>query len=476
MTRTASDPCVGPTQSTLMNPSRSIASLLNPVRAHVGPDDVFEGSLFAPIRSPFQTDSDKITFSEGFRALADKTQVHDRTYAGGAFRNRLTHSMEVGCVGRSLGVGVGARMLNLLALHAPANGDAVWRVDPDNLGHIVAAACMAHDIGNPPFGHDGEDTIAAFFTDADSGREACKRAGTTVARELRQHEGNAQGFRMITRSMGWRGEVGLNLTAATLAAFGKYPHAIRSGTKKYGVHAADLPTMERVASSTGMLADGKGGWIRHPLAWLMEAADDICYLTVDLEDAAHLGIVSFDVVLDLFAPIVGPAVIDAARRIEDRGGALQFLRSQVVKGLIASCVEVYASVAGAIENGTLGKNAYGSGLVAHGRHGAAIANIRRFSKAEIYESKIVQDSRQRYRLAMHTALDRLTQDMLGWLDTRRPDERLTADDTESTTLARLPKAVLGVRIPSDPAQAFPWLLDQVTLLSDADVLRLADAS
>lgn len=457
----------------MTHPNRSIASLLNPVRAHVGPDDVSEGTLFAPVRSPFQTDSDKITFSEGFRALADKTQVHDRTHAGGAFRNRLTHSMEVGCVGRSLGVGVGARMLNLLALNAPAEGDAVWRVDPDNLGHIVAAACMAHDIGNPPFGHDGEDTISGFFANTDTGREACKQAGTTVARELRQHEGNAQGFRMITRSMGWRGDVGLNLTAATLAAFGKYPHAIRSGTKKYGVHAADLATMERVATSTGMATDGKGGWIRHPLAWLMEAADDICYLTVDLEDAAHLGIVRFDVVLDLFAPIVGPTIIAAARRIDDRGAALQYLRSQVVKALIASCVEVYVSVAAGIENGTLGKNAHGSGLVSHARHGEAIAKIRAFSKAEIYESAHVQESRQRYRVAMKTALDRLTQDLITWLATRRPDEHLSADDTDSPILARLPKAVLGVRIPHDPAAAFPWLLDQVTLLSDADVLRLA---
>jgi len=453
--------------------TRSIASLLNPSRMHMGGDDPTGGDLFAPVRSPFETDGDKITFSEGFRALADKTQVHDRTHAGGAFRNRLTHSMEVSRVGRSLGVGVGSRMLNLLALHAPANGDAIWRVDPSDLGHIVAAACMAHDMGNPPFGHDGEDTISAFFRTTDTGREACKRAGSTVARELRQHEGNAQGFRMITRSMGWREGAGLNLTAATLAAFGKYPYALRAGTKKYGIHAADLPTMARVAEATGMAPDGKGGWIRHPLAWLMEAADDICYLTVDLEDAAHLGIVSFETVLDLFGPIVGPAAIDQARKIGDRASALQFLRSHVVKALIASCVEIYATVAGGIEHGTLGKNAHGSGLVAHGRHAASVAKIRAFSKTSIYGSAVVQESRQQYRIALNTALERLTGDLIAWLDTRRPDEWLAADDSEAPFLARLPKAVLGARIPHAPNEAFPWLLDQVTLLSDADVLRLA---
>ena len=261
--------------------------------------------------------------------------------------------------------------------------------------------------------------------------------------------------------------------AATLAAFGKYPYALRAGQKKYGIHATDLPTMARVAHETGMAPDGKGGWIRHPLAWLMEAADDICYLTVDLEDAAHLGIIPFETVLDLFGPIVGAGIINVARRIEDRGAAIQHLRSQVVKALIASCVEIYPSIAEGIDLGTQGKGPHGSGLVALGRHGEAIASIRKLSSAQIYGAPSIQESRQRYRAALGCALDRLTQDLMVWLDTRRPDERLTVQDHEVPILARLPKAVLGARVPHDPAQAFPWLLDQVTLLSDADVLRLA---
>lgn len=453
--------------------TRSIASLINPTRAHQDAGEPASGALSAPVRSPFETDGDKIVFSEGYRALADKTQVHDRTYAGGVFRNRLTHSMEVSRVGRSLGVGVGARMLHLFALHAPAAGDAFWRVDSTDIGHIVAAACMAHDLGNPPFGHDGEDTISAFFAEHDLGKEACKRAGKTVARELRQHEGNAQGFRMITRSMGWRDGIGLNLTAATLAAFGKYPHAVRSGVKKYGVHAADLPTMERVAEQTGMAPDGKGGWIRHPLAWLMEAADDICYLTVDLEDAAQLGLVDFEDVLELFAPIVGLPAIDTARSLGDRIAALAFLRSQVVKALITSCVAIYPEIAAKIENGALKAGPYGKGLVASGQHGQALAAIRDYSRKAIYRADSVQECRAGYRAAFETALARLTEDLIGWLDSRRPDERLVRGDADARWLAALPKAVMGVRVPHDPAEAFPWLLDQVTLLSDADILRLA---
>lgn len=453
--------------------SRSIATLINPTRAHQDAGDPTGGALFAPVRSPFETDGDKIVFSEGYRALADKTQVHDRTHAGGVFRNRLTHSMEVSRVGRSLGVGVGARMLNLFALHAPAAGDAFWRVDSTDIGHIVAAACMAHDLGNPPFGHEGEDTISAFFTNHELGVEACKRAGKTVARELRQHEGNAQGFRMITRTMGWRDGIGLNLTAATLAAFGKYPHAVRAGVKKYGVHAADLPTMARVAEATGMAPDGKGGWIRHPLAWLMEAADDICYLTVDLEDAAQMGLVEFEEVLDLFAPIVGPQAIDTAVGLGDRTCALTYLRSQVVKALITSCVKIYPEIAAKIENGSLKAGPHGKGLVQSGDHGAALAKIRAYSKESIYQADSVQESRKAYSTAFETALARLTDDMLRWLDNRRPDERLIRGDTDAPWLAKLPKAVMGVRVPSDASEAFPWLIDQVTLLSDADILKLA---
>jgi dGTPase len=416
-------------------------------------------------------DLDKIVFSEGLRALADKTQVHDRTGGTGVFRNRLTHSLEVSRVGRSLGVGVGAKMLNLLALTAPAMGDTFWRVNPEDIGNIVSAACLAHDVGNPPFGHDGEDAIGNFFSKTPVGIEACKRTGKTVARELCAHEGNAQGFRMITRSMGWRPGAGLNLTVATLAAFGKYPYSIRN-EKKYGVHNADLETMAHVAKATGMRPDGKGGWIRHPLAWLMEAADDICYLTVDLEDAAHLGILSFDDIVDHFRDLLDTQTIDEARNISDRAIALKFLRSQVVKTLIIACVDVYPSIADKIEAGTLDKT-NGGGLVGHSRHGKAMNKIRAFSAKNIYQSPAIQESRGTYAQKMGVALERLSSDLMVWLDTRSPSEVLLATDTKAGSLTKLAAAVVGVPVPSEAKEAFPWLLDQITLMSDADILSLA---
>lgn len=451
---------------------RTIPSLLNPKRLSEDSDSGLD-TLIRPMRSPFEMDGDKIVFSEGYRALADKTQVHDRTAATGTFRNRLTHSMEVSRVGRSLGVGVGTKMLNLLSLKTSSMGDAFWRVDPSDIGHIVAAACMAHDLGNPPFGHEGEDEISAFFSTTDVGREACKRTGKIVARELQNHEGNAQGFRMITRTMGWRPGVGLNLTVATLAAFGKYPYPIR-GEKKYGVLHADMPTMEKVAQATNMRPDGKGGWIRHPLAWLMEAADDICYLTVDLEDAAHIGLIDFNTVLLHFRNVLDGSVIDEARQMTDRNHALKFLRSRMVKTLINACVDVYVNIAEDMETGALDKQ-YGGGLLGHGRHGKAMAEIRTFSRNHIYKSDELQAARAEYRGLFSKALDRLSTELLTWLDTRRPGEVLTRGDTQATFLTKLACAQVGAIIPQTAEHAFPWLIDQITLMSDAEILEIANS-
>ncbi len=308
---------------------RTLSQLLSPRRlatAHFNDDVLFDGQH----RSAFETDGDKIGFTEGFRALADKTQVHDRVERSGNHRNRLTHSIEVSRVGRSLGVALGARMISYYALNAAPAGDTYWRIDPADIGHVVASACMAHDLGNPPFGHDGEDAIAEFFQSTITGQRAVALAGPDVGSELCLHEGNAQGFRMITRSMGWRQQGGLNLTAATLGAFGKYPFALKPGAKKYGVHHADMETMEFVALATGMERDGDG-WIRHPLAWFMEAADDICYLTVDLEDAAWIGMIEIDTLCDLYRPIIGDDEIRRGRRMDDTPRMIQYFRSRMIK-------------------------------------------------------------------------------------------------------------------------------------------------
>jgi dGTPase len=452
---------------------RTIGSIVSPARPHRDDDSAYEiAHLLAEQRSPFETDGDKITFSEGFRALADKTQVHDRTGIDGMFRNRLTHSMEVSRVGRSLGVAVGARMIAYYGFHAAPSGEAFWRVDPSDVGHIVAAACMAHDIGNPPFGHEGEDEISKFYRDQKIGQKICSMVNTDVAQELCLHEGNAQGFRMITRTMGWRESRGLNLTSATLAAFGKYPFPLRPGEKKYGIHAADIGTMEQVAQNTGMQKDPRGGWKRHPLAYLLEAADDICYLTVDLEDAAQVGLVSFDELLDNFAHVLSKEEIDTAWAMPNRSHAMKFLRSKMVKTLIKACVEVYPSIAAAIEDDNLCKSTHGGGVLGHGRFGEAMEKIRTFSHHEIYKAPALKQTRSGYRKVVINALSALNIDLIEWME-NYGDKTLKWNDGYAGTLSRLPSARIGTKISTDPSLALPWLLDEVTLMTDSQVLDLS---
>ena len=446
--------------------TRTLTQLLSKRRiatAHFAEDDI-DGQH----RCAYETDGDKIVYTEGFRALADKTQVHDRIESTGNHRNRLTHSMEVSRVGRSLGVALGARMISYYGLNATPAGEAFWRVDPTEIGHIVAAACLAHDIGNPPFGHDGEDAIADFFRSTATGQRAASMAGPEVGAELAMHEGNAQGFRMITRAMGWRHQGGLNLTAATLGAFGKYPFPLESGAKKYGVHRADMDTMEFVAQSTGMRRSG-AGWVRHPLAWLMEAADDICYLTVDLEDAAWMGMIDIEELCTLYQPIIGEEEIRRGRKMEDQPRMIQYMRSRMIKALINGCVEIYKPLAREIDEGTLGSTAAGSGLIAHTRHAEALNAIRIFSRDRIYRSQKTREARAGFRTAMFDALQHLVQEMFMHLED--PEQR-QADPARTPILARLPHARLSAQIPSRPEKAFPWLLDQVTLMSDAQMIDL----
>lgn len=419
-------------------------------------------------RSAFEVDGDKISFSEGLRALADKTQVHDRVEIQGTHRNRLTHSLEVSRVGRSLGVSLGARMLHYYGLHAAPAGDAYWDVNPADIGHIVAAACLAHDLGNPPFGHDGEDAISDFFRSGPLAGRIHRMVSPRIAQQLGLHEGNAQGFRMISRTLGWRNAGGLNLTAATLAAFGKYPFPLREGSKKYGLHDADLETMAGVAAATGMIADPKGGWLRHPLASLMEAADDISYLTVDLEDAVLLGLVDVQEIFGLMRPIVGEETFALALGLDNTSRAIQLMRSRMIRSLIAGCVEIYVDIAEALDRGTLGKGSHGSGIVSHTRHAEALEKIRSFSKTRIYKSQATQAMRAVYRSAMGSALEALSSELLEVIE-----KGGVVDPARQTELASLPGARFTDRVPSDPDQAFPWLLDNVTLLSDRQVLDIS---
>jgi len=235
------------------------------------------------VRSPFECDVDRVIFSGAFRRLAGKTQVHP--FSGNDhIHNRLTHSLEVARVGRSLGKSVGKRL-----------GDKLPKgISAFDLGAIVQAACMAHDLGNPPFGHAGESAMEQWFQSL--GSRYLEHLSPDYRRDVTLFDGNAQGFRMITQTENYLWDGGLRLTYPTLGAFLKYPWTSREAGSdhKFGAFLTEEPILDKVAIKLGLVRDQKQNrWCRHPLAFLAEAADDICYSVIDLEDAVALGVYSY---------------------------------------------------------------------------------------------------------------------------------------------------------------------------------------
>ncbi len=294
-------------------------------------------------RSGFQRDSDRIIFSSAFRRLQDKTQVFPLAENDFA-RTRLTHSLEVASVGRSLGTRVGAaicerRPQETAGLHA------------SDFGAIVHAAALGHDLGNPPFGHSGEDAIQHWFA-SDSPHARVAREGLSAAEtaDIARYEGNAQGFRILTRLQMPDQNGGLQLTCATLGAFTKYPRAsVRDETahegasvKKFGWFQSERGHFAEVAQHCGLLARGPECWARHPLAFLVEAADDICYRLVDFEDGARLGYLSYEQVRDAFFEILPPA--KRSRTLDgmsSRKAAIEMLRAMAIGECLAQCTALF---------------------------------------------------------------------------------------------------------------------------------------
>lgn len=290
-------------------------------------------------RSPFNSDHDKIIFSGAFRRLARKTQVHPHA-KNDHIHNRLTHSLEVACVGRSLGVRVGHLLHdnNILPEH----------LVPTDIGDIVQAACLAHDIGNPPFGHTGEEAIRYWFQN--DGAKYIDDLDPAQQCDFKQFEGNAQGLRVLTTSEYYPHEGGMRLTYATLASFIKYPWTSCSPTEdlrpkrsKYGVFQSELGFFEEIAAAVGLSKRPEPGWYdRHPLVYLMEAADDFCYGLIDLEDGLQMGILSWDEIYQILSPLVE---MDERRLFElDFQKVSEARRPSVIRGkIIEKCVDSAAS-------------------------------------------------------------------------------------------------------------------------------------
>jgi dGTPase len=289
-------------------------------------------------RSRFEQDYDRIIFSHPFRKLQDKTQVFPLP-EDDFVHTRLTHSLEVSSVGRSLGKNAGSF---LLEKYTDLQGKGYSIGD---IGAIVGAACLAHDLGNPPFGHSGEDSISSFFLTNEKGIFFKQKLSKNEWNDLITFEGNAQGFRILNG----KANGGLKLTFATLGAFTKYPLSSscekeegRKSQKKFGYYQCNANLFQEMANEMGLINLGGEKWCRHPLAFLVEAADDICYHIIDLEDGCRLGLVSFEKVKNLLAQIIGKSFSDEKLdKIPSLNEKLGTLRAMAISQLIYECSEAF---------------------------------------------------------------------------------------------------------------------------------------
>ncbi|MCF0219694.1 MAG: dNTP triphosphohydrolase [Muribaculaceae bacterium] len=304
-------------------------------------------------RSDFQRDYDRLVFSSPFRRLQNKTQVFP--LPGSIFvHNRLTHSLEVACVGRSMASEVANRLRMKYGL-------LPWTHRLDSIGEIVAAACLAHDLGNPPFGHSGEKAIGTFFSEG-PGKEMRGLFEPQQWADLSNFEGNANSFRLLTHVFEGRRPGGFAMTYATLASVVKYPYeSTLAGVKgKFGFFSSEKDTFVRVATELGLRrlsAPGKPlRYARHPLVYIVEAADDICYEVMDLEDAHKLGLLTTAEVSDLLLAFFPPDIRDAkARRmndVSDPNEKIGYLRGSVINRLVGACADLFVQNEETILNGT----------------------------------------------------------------------------------------------------------------------------
>lgn len=339
-------------------------------------------------RLGFEVDYDRIIFSSEFRSLQDKTQVIPLSQTD-FVHTRLTHSLEVSVVGRSLGRSVGQKILEKYPHLQSEHG-----YQTNDFGAIVAAAALAHDIGNPPFGHSGEKAIGEFFRNGNGKR--FKAALTEKEyQDLCDFEGNANGFKILTESrVGRLG--GLRLSYATLGAFMKYPKeslpkkpTSNVADKKYGFFQSEKQAFSEVAEELGLISRGKDqdSYCRHPLAFLVEAADDICYTIIDFEDGINLGLIEEEFALEYLIKLVKNTInsknYHALSNTQDR---VSYLRALAISTLINEAVELFMAHEEMILNGKFDK-----ALLDISKYQAQINDIIKLSVEKVYQSSEVVD-------------------------------------------------------------------------------------
>lgn len=337
-------------------------------------------------RTEFQRDYDRLIFSAPFRRLQNKTQVFP--LPGSVFvHNRLTHSLEVSCVGRS----IATRAVRLLH-------DRHAQLPPhiDEIGSIVAAACLAHDLGNPPFGHSGENAIGTFFSEGD-GQQLREYMTTAEWSDFTHFEGNANAFRLLTHQFAGRREGGFALTYSTLASIVKYPYESQyadAHKHKFGFFQSDKSAYERIAAELGIerLPNNPQRYARHPLVYLVEVADDICYEIMDIEDAYKLRLLTADETHELLLAFLPEQRRERANEIfsmvSDANERIAYLRSSVIGQLIEAAAQTFVEHETEILQGVFTKS-----LIDHlpDPLRQAYKQSAQISAQRIYKSQVVVD-------------------------------------------------------------------------------------
>ncbi len=360
-------------------------------------------------RTEFKRDYDRLIFSAPFRRLQNKTQVFP--LPGSVFvHNRLTHSLEVASVGMSLGNDV-SRLL-IKDRHPELRGTLF-----EEIGQIVATACLAHDLGNPPFGHSGEKAIQTFFTEG-AGRALQAKVSPAFWSDITHFEGNANAFRLLTHQFKGRRSGGFVMTYSTIASIVKYPYSSMAPSKKgkFGFFDSEKEIYQRVADEMGIFCTSKPGeplrYVRHPLVYLVEAADDICYEIMDLEDAHKVKILSYDQVSKLFLDFfdeetqgrIKQRIID--EQLTDENEMVVYLRACVIGKLENECVKTFVAHEEEILNGT-----FEGSLIDHisPQQCEAYKRCAKLSVQKIYKSRPVLDVELSGYQIMATLMDKMTE-------------------------------------------------------------------
>lgn len=379
-------------------------------------------------RTDFQRDYDRIIFSSAFRRLQNKTQVFP--LPGSVFvHNRLTHSLEVSSVGRSLGSIIGEFISENYKNDLNIDSQSFYR---DSLGNVIAAACLCHDIGNPAFGHSGEDAIASYFEQ----NEADLKSKFTDKEwaDLVNFEGNANAIRVLSHQQQGKDLGGIQLTFSTLASIAKYPCeaiAKQKGIihrKKFGFFQNEKDTFLEIAKATNLIQENSDPYIfkRHPFVWLVEAADDICYNIIDMEDAHRLGIVSTAECENLFFELV-KSETDDINRVKDKlavisndNERISYLRAKVINALINKSLSIYKQNFDKILSGELDKAL----LDIYKEENNSLQDIESFSIKKIYGHKAVVEIENAGYNVMYELLDHFIPSVLKSKESRKSYDKM----------------------------------------------------